>query len=483
MYIWILLRRESDDDGYSEEIVSSDDEVNSLGDAGVEDTTAHTITSEELTIIEGVMNGSVAPGTQKVYDANWKKWTAFVGPRGLDIYLASLNNDDRVKLTVLFAATCKAYKWDFSHILSSMKHQFAIAFQGSAFLADPSVHKAATSVKPTTRDQAISALDHVKLLLPYDMVLWIRENYFQAIPVNLTSMMTYLATAISYTFGFRFSNVGHDSNVKGAHAITAQYVTFSVSTTGVTVSVNASELPAYLFDKAEYSVTAISFTVLSSKSVGRTALKNRPNGNMHVSFTLSKETGGPCEIQLITDIELWVLASSRLPGDLFFSYRNLEDPSKVKKLVRKEMSAAIKQAAVGCNLDPARFSTKSNRQAHATELVMISQHSTQGGQALNKQWSKESTAIGRYIGNSTSCPNTLTSVDAGTNQSLVEFHLGNAIVLSHGVKKHGTRTGKVHFSEEVATNELSCPSESTVQPAVKRVRKVCPQPVDENSSA
>ena len=444
----------------ADDIDSSDEEGGLAVEHGevMDATIPSCFTTAEQTIIDGVMLASIAPSTQRAYAVNWKKWVAFVEPRGLDVYLTSLTNDDRIKIMVLFSATCKTYRWDFSAILSSLKHQFTIAFQASSFLSDPILHKASTATKPNTKDESVRALHNVKLLIPYELIVWVRENYFTTDTRTLTSMMIYLATAVSYTFGFRFSNVGHDSNTQSTHAITAKYVTISISKDDTTFLLDASELGSIVSEISEYVVLAISFTVLSSKSVGNTALKNRPNGKMPVSFTLSRDVGGPSEIQLIEDLISWMSSSSRQPDDLFFSYQKQADPTTSKRLIRTEMATAIKAAASACGLDPKLFSTKSNRKAHATELGVSSHLSTLGDKALNKHWSKSSTAVGHYIGNSMVCPNTLTSVDAGTNQSLEDFQLSNAIVLNRGTS--------VPFSE------------SDHRPVKKRIRKNIPKVLD-----
>ena len=442
---------------------------------------ASCFTQAEHDVIGGVMQDSIASGTQRGNAVNWKKWSAFIEPRGLDVYLTSINADDRIKMVVLFSAICKDHNWDFSAVITSMKHQFALAFQSSSFLNDLSVHKAAASVKVGTREQSVRALDNVKLLIPYDMISWIREKYFIEEPKNLTSMMIYLATAVSYTFGLRPSNLAHDSNTKGCHAVTAEYVTISVSIDGENCFLKGHEYNSKLPGLSPDMVTAISFTMLSSKSMQKTSLRNRPDGALPVSFTLTREFGGPKEIQLLEDLLMWIECSSRQSTDLFFSYKLPEDSKSGKKLTRAEMALAIKRAAVGCDLDPVHFSPKSTRKAYATELQGMIHQTSLVDKAMNKNWSKESSAISHYIGSSVACPNTLTTVDAGTNQSLVTFQLGNAIVLSHGAKKTKARSANVSFEETEPTVEPKDAPESDQPPDMKRTRQAQQQFLHENS--
>jgi hypothetical protein len=146
------------------------------------------------------------------------------------------------------------------------------------------------------------------------------------------------------------------------HFIRSVDVIFSiiVKKTSNRISIKASD--AFLYtDKCLYTLIGVTVTIRSAK--------NDQVGNGHNTYWDVRELSKTCIFDIVTDMFEWA-AYARPPDELpFLSYFGSMNESDNFFLKYETLLAAIKNAALACNFDPAKFGCHSLRIGGASILA------------------------------------------------------------------------------------------------------------------
>jgi hypothetical protein len=368
------------------------------------------ISAEEQLRIYTILGNSLATSTQHQYELPVARWEHFLSTRGLTTSLSQCGFYQVTCLAILFLESLGAQNLRPLPQIPAIKDFYRRFIRPDVVDAwsSPSVSAAAKSIEKT-RLRDFGLRSHPPTLpVPFTFLTKLRTTLW--LPNIVNDMMIYVGIMVGFTFGHRISEYAHDSNILGTHAYLCSHVTF------FTEDGQSRYHPWDLRTLASpTALFGVHFESLTAKNNQVTSSSHKPR---HYFLGRMSDT----ESTLVDDLFRWCQLANHNPSDLFFSRNGLTDthgtPTSNKRLLRCEVTKALKTTATTLGLPSQYFTTKSLRVGCASDFKKSGYSDDHIRQYIH--W--RSTASLVYQRDTFSQPNALRLADKGTGLTLADVH-------------------------------------------------------------
>lgn len=253
-----------------------------------------------------------------------------------------------------------------SAIASATAYCLSVAGRDTAFLRTELALRARKACARSANEARIHnrrRIDHDKLPVTFEILALIRSLYWEgrswSSKDDLDARGTWIAVAIGFDCGTRVGNITkQDGPGREDHCIRSSDLTFELSSSRVAlrelagVEAVRSEISGGLVLPSDVSRAWLTF--VSSKTMRHLKSQMEPK-------LIGRRT--QAENQLLDDLVEWVVHSgTRDTDELATRYCN----GQKRTTTRKDLSTALKRAAVAAGKDPSKYSTKSLRGGFTT---------------------------------------------------------------------------------------------------------------------
>ena len=320
--------------------------------------------------------GGVQTSTSASYAGHWKRWEKFHQENGsTDVYLSHLKDNDTARAVIwtlfiydLYSGGLRAEQ--VHSVLSGVRYYLLTSLSGIAFLSDESIALARKAVRRSPEEQRVYLEEkrlRAQLPVSVDMLgnmrnfLWKEDMWgFD----DLLDKAIWLASCLSFDRGPRLGNISLKNGQHAVdHNIRCKSAYFSVKTLDGPVKKIA----------AGPGLVGVNLRLVDSMTIEIPTSKTTGSGRKHQLEPILISRTTDLSSQLLDDFVRFVQHSGASGEDPLFSfYRQSEKTglTALKKLVRKEITSAIKACAVRCGLPPRYFSGNSLRKGTATQLSL-----------------------------------------------------------------------------------------------------------------
>jgi hypothetical protein len=293
------------------------------------------------------------------------------------------------KLAVTIIISFMSYLYDLGRRGSKLKSVISRVKQCMVFKGYPSEHfshpRCSQALKASryTTEEVLQLkeylAEHGQLPLTLDMIMSIKEKYWKDDGLCLDKQMRYnrgvfLCLLLGYDTGKRIGNLTHrTSRAKEDHCVRTQHVRFHFSQSthyeGEPIVVAGPDLIDFMTKHHPPSACVTKMTILFHTQ--------KSTGIYQVTPTKSESFGRSTEIEswFLDNMLFWCLQNKNEPEDELFT-RRIRNGTR-KKLLAKDVTAAIKEAASVNGFDPKRFGSHSMRRGFVTIMYIHEERAKQ----------------------------------------------------------------------------------------------------------
>jgi hypothetical protein len=351
---------------------------------------------DEVRMMGFLVEKSVTAGTTAAYGYGIRRWQDYerhIAPRWSspgEWLERVMRNRDKALHVLLFCMHLYEVKGmrgeQISSGLTHLRHHIEVNLYDAEFLSEGLMRKVRQACGCSTeeiKELLAAKLANSKLPMVVEMIDWLQRELWDGLGwstiVELDKRVVYLAICVGFDAGPRVSNLTWPEKRKGyepenhcilAHHVTANILlsasaTFSKICGGPMLhqhllSYDRNVHPGVLhkFRTPYPQVIGLELVFYTSKT-SRAAKPTTPK-------PIALQRRSARESQLVDNLLLWFLHSSKLQEDDPLFRRNHPVIDTARMPQRRPIAAAIKAAAAGLGFDSSRFSTKSMRSGFAT---------------------------------------------------------------------------------------------------------------------
>jgi hypothetical protein len=325
----------------------------------------------------------------------WKKWNAYLLANYPSItqHYHTLPNDTKLNLIIAYMSHLYDTGSRGTQIISQMtgiKQIFLIEGADISFFQHPKYLQACKSCRYVTVEIHKNLNDRIynqQLPITFDMVVRARQilwNLRQFDTVSLDNKAVYLCIALSYDTGRRISNFTHQPKTfSDDHCIKTSHVHFIFKPHNISIPAGPSFRVFVRKECKNWDTLSHALLYFFSQKEGA-----RQKLNSCVPIKLTRST--PNQEQLLIDLAQWCVSNDN-DGEEELLTRCLLESNRSKRLIRMNVTKALKTLAVEFDLDPKRISTRSLRSGYATVSNLLHKDPTSNSNHhIRAGWTKNS---------------------------------------------------------------------------------------------